>query len=198
MEFFDAVPSDLSDESALHQFRIRGKELRYGVELLAGAFPERLRTELYPAVEAMQDRLGEMNDMAVAKARLQHQIETAGRTSETAGWRRLLAGEEKQLDRAKKAFWEGCTLHDLQYLRAGFESLLALQDPSSPSRNGQSPALASAPVSRSSPDRLRIEERFAISQKDRTKAFELKQELDRLGVFKDYEDRFLDLFRKSS
>src|SRR5262249_25405975 len=31
---------------------------------------------------------------------------------------------------------------------------------------------------------------------DRAKAFELKQELDRLGVFKEYEDRFLDLFKK--
>jgi uncharacterized protein len=30
------------------------------------------------------------------------------------------------------------------------------------------------------------------------KAFELKQELDRLGVFKEYEDRFLDLFRDPS
>jgi hypothetical protein len=27
---------------------------------------------------------------------------------------------------------------------------------------------------------------------------ELKQELDRLGVFKEYEDRFLDLFKSSS
>ena len=33
--------------------------------------------------------------------------------------------------------------------------------------------------------------------RDRAKAIELKQELDRLGVFKDYEDRFLDLFKKA-
>ena len=33
--------------------------------------------------------------------------------------------------------------------------------------------------------------------KDRSKAFELKQELDRLGLFKEYEDRFLDLFKKT-
>jgi hypothetical protein len=42
----------------------------------------------------------------------------------------------------------------------------------------------------------RIEELFAQTAKDRSKAFELKQELDRLGVFKEYEDRFLDLFKK--
>jgi proteasome assembly chaperone (PAC2) family protein len=45
-------------------------------------------------------------------------------------------------------------------------------------------------------DRRRIEELFAQAARDRSKAFELKQELDRLGLFKDYEDRFLDLFKK--
>ena len=44
--------------------------------------------------------------------------------------------------------------------------------------------------------RQRIENLFAAAAKDRSQAFELKQELDRLGVFKDYEDRFLDLFQK--
>jgi hypothetical protein len=44
----------------------------------------------------------------------------------------------------------------------------------------------------------RIEELFEQAVKDRSKAFELKQELDRLGLFKEYEDRFLDLFKKPS
>jgi proteasome assembly chaperone (PAC2) family protein len=48
-----------------------------------------------------------------------------------------------------------------------------------------------------SAEQQRIEELFERAQKDRSKAFELKQELDRLGVFKDYEDRFLDLFKKA-
>ena len=47
-------------------------------------------------------------------------------------------------------------------------------------------------------DKQRIEELFERVANDRSKAFELKQELDRLGVFKDYEDRFLDLFKKPS
>lgn len=46
-------------------------------------------------------------------------------------------------------------------------------------------------------DQKRIEALFEQATKDRSKAFELKQELDRLGVFKDYEDRFLDLFKKA-
>jgi proteasome assembly chaperone (PAC2) family protein len=42
-----------------------------------------------------------------------------------------------------------------------------------------------------------IEELFRQATSDRSKAFELKRELDRLGLFKDYEDRFLDLFKRS-
>ena len=49
----------------------------------------------------------------------------------------------------------------------------------------------------SSSDRERIETLFAQAKSDRTKAFELKHVLDRLGVFKEYEDRFLDLFKKA-
>lgn len=40
-----------------------------------------------------------------------------------------------------------------------------------------------------------IEDLFARARDDRSKAFELKRELDRLGLFKQYEDRFLDLFK---
>jgi hypothetical protein len=46
------------------------------------------------------------------------------------------------------------------------------------------------------PDRGHINELFDAAGKDRSKAFELKRELDRLGLFKEYEDRFLDLFQK--
>lgn len=46
-------------------------------------------------------------------------------------------------------------------------------------------------------DERRIEELFQQASRDRSKAYELKQELDRLEVFKEYEDRFLDLFKKA-
>ena len=45
-------------------------------------------------------------------------------------------------------------------------------------------------------DRQSIDRLFEQSAINRSKAFELKQELDRLGVFKEYEDRFLDLFKR--
>lgn len=46
----------------------------------------------------------------------------------------------------------------------------------------------------SAEDELRIERLFDQASEDRSKTYELKRELDRLGVFPDYEDRFLDLF----
>lgn len=44
-------------------------------------------------------------------------------------------------------------------------------------------------------DKRQIEQLFEQAQQDRSKAYELKRELDRLGVFAEYEDRFLDLFK---
>ncbi|CAG1010809.1 hypothetical protein PHYC_03935 [Phycisphaerales bacterium] len=45
--------------------------------------------------------------------------------------------------------------------------------------------------------RKRIELLFDEAKKDRARAVDLKRELDRLGVFEKYEDRFLDLFRRA-
>jgi uncharacterized protein len=48
----------------------------------------------------------------------------------------------------------------------------------------------------SAADHQRIDELFKIAGNDRSRAYELKQELDRLKVFNEYEDRFLDLFKE--
>jgi len=44
--------------------------------------------------------------------------------------------------------------------------------------------------------RHHIEELFGEASSDRSKVDALKAELDRLGLFQEYQDRFLDLFRK--
>lgn len=44
-------------------------------------------------------------------------------------------------------------------------------------------------------DAARIEKLFIDARRDRSKAFTLKTELDRLGVFRQFEDRFLALFK---
>jgi len=49
----------------------------------------------------------------------------------------------------------------------------------------------SAPLAR------RLRTAHLQEERDRSKAFELKAELDRNGVFDEFEDRFLDLLRKA-
>jgi proteasome assembly chaperone (PAC2) family protein len=45
-------------------------------------------------------------------------------------------------------------------------------------------------------DEQKIERLFEQARQDKSKAYELKRLLDTLDVFKDYEDRFLDLFKR--
>ncbi len=45
-------------------------------------------------------------------------------------------------------------------------------------------------------DRQHLDELFEVARKDRSRAYELKREMDRLKVFHQYEDRFLDLFKE--
>lgn len=81
----------------------------------------------------------------------------------------------------------------LEALFSQMERALSQQEP------GAEETFAPPPSEESqldSEDQRRIEELFSKARRDRSKAYELKRELDRLGVFREYEDRFLDLFKK--
>jgi CHAD domain-containing protein len=121
--FFAAAPADGTDMAALHAFRIRGKELRYAMELLAGAFPPDFRDKLYPVVETLQDRLGALNDLATAQTRLRQRIEEADDPAEAEHLRRLLAEEQARCEQMQREFVSWFT-PPLQQLRGGFDSLL--------------------------------------------------------------------------
>ena len=64
----DANPAEPAD---LHQLRIRGKRVRYAMELFAGCFPAEFRSRLYPAVEEMQEVFGDLQDAHVGVGRLE-------------------------------------------------------------------------------------------------------------------------------
>jgi len=67
-----------------------------------------------------------------------------------------------------------------------------------PSRAGAPGPRDTGRASRLDPaTRARLEQLFKEAKNDRHVAFQLKTELDRLGVFPEYEDRFLDLFRRA-
>jgi CHAD domain-containing protein len=88
-----AAGQDLDDYDHLHQVRIAGKRLRYAMEVFADCFPRRFREEYYPAVEEMQEILGEANDSHVASGRLEA-LRDIVRARLPGEWPRLQAGLE--------------------------------------------------------------------------------------------------------
>jgi CHAD domain-containing protein len=70
-ELETAGSQDLDDYEHLHQVRIIGKRLRYAMEVFADCFARPFRDDFYPAVEEMQEILGNANDSHVAAGRLE-------------------------------------------------------------------------------------------------------------------------------
>lgn len=69
-ELTQAAEEDLEDYGKLHRVRIVGKRLRYALEVFAACFGDDFRDQCYPAIEKMQDILGQANDSHVALGRL--------------------------------------------------------------------------------------------------------------------------------
>jgi CHAD domain-containing protein len=65
-----AAQRDLHNYEQLHQVRIADKRLRYAMEIFADCFEPAFKEDMYPAVEEMQDILGNANDSRVATGRL--------------------------------------------------------------------------------------------------------------------------------
>jgi CHAD domain-containing protein len=86
-----AAAEDLEDYARLHQVRIAGERLRYAMEVFADCFVGAFRGELYPAVEAMQEILGNANDSHVAGQRLEALREHL-RVSQAADGKRFRPG----------------------------------------------------------------------------------------------------------
>jgi len=100
-EFNAAVEADPTEPPALHQLRILGKRLRYAVEIFAGCFASPLREALYPAVEEVQELLGEIQDAAVGVVRLEGLRGRAQRVI-LAEWPRLRAGIDGLIDELRE------------------------------------------------------------------------------------------------
>jgi predicted ATP-grasp superfamily ATP-dependent carboligase len=94
-------------------------------------------------------------------------------------------------ERMQSGSTEPLTLEDLEEGEedAAAEVDAGSDEPAGHTKRDSAPDLAT---------RRRVEELFEAARKDQSKAIELKNELDRLNVFKQYEDRFLDLFRRAA
>jgi inorganic triphosphatase YgiF len=98
------------DPPARHKLRIQAKKLRYATEFFGGAFgskAERRRRRYLAALRELQDRLGELNDINVA--RTQGPVFLNGRGTDVAFAAGLIVGRREQdepelLKASEKAF----------------------------------------------------------------------------------------------
>jgi proteasome assembly chaperone (PAC2) family protein len=91
--------------------------------------------------------------------------------------------------------------HQLEEILAKLEQAMAEQaqqagEGAESDEEEESFAVPEAEPRLSAEDEARIERLFAQARENRSKAYELKGLLDKLDVFKDFEDRFLDLFKQ--
>ncbi len=91
-----AAADNLDQYEHLHQVRILGKRLRYGMEVFAPCFNADFKDRYYPMVVEMQDILGLANDSYVAAGRL-------------VGMRDVLRGSLPAMWNAFAPAWKGCS-----------------------------------------------------------------------------------------
>lgn len=102
-EFFRAEPQELDDLESLHRFRICTKQLRYAMELLVAAFPPEFRDDLYPMVERLQEKLGDINDHCVGRQRFTTWHTSSDDPHDQKHLQRLVKRERKRL---QKSLWQ--------------------------------------------------------------------------------------------
>jgi CHAD domain-containing protein len=122
--FFAALPSQGIDLSALHQFRIRGKRLRYTLELLAPAFGAELRDQHYPVVQELQEQLGRINDCVAADVRLRRWRRKAESPAVQEILGTLIERQRLQLDEAIAQYRAWWTPERADALRQGLATLI--------------------------------------------------------------------------
>jgi CHAD domain-containing protein len=99
------------DDDELHALRITTKKLRYATEFFAGLFPssKAIAREEHSlqALRGLQDRLGELQDIAVAPAQLARMGVPEAAWPEMPKRKRLLKRADAQFDRVReiKPFW---------------------------------------------------------------------------------------------
>ncbi len=128
-EFFAAAEANLTDVEALHQMRICGKRVRYAMELLAGAFDDSFRCELYPTFAEVQEKLGTINDHATAIARFRDWCERVDYNGSRAELADLITLEEQQLQVECSKFREWWTSERAADLAERFAAALGVAIP---------------------------------------------------------------------
>ena len=98
------------------------KELRYVMELFAGAMPAAFRGDLYPRVEAVQEMLGNVNDHRWAVQQFQCWKTEFKEADTVAFLDRLVDAEQTRLETSQQEFFAWWSADKAQQLQFEFES----------------------------------------------------------------------------
>jgi CHAD domain-containing protein len=123
LAFFDGFPGPITDDE-MHKFRIAGKDLRYAVELLAGAFPPSFRDDVYPVLSNLQEKLGRIHDLVVARQRFDERIDHSDDPAKLSELTRNRAAAEETLVSDRDTFRRWWTPELRESLWAKFDALL--------------------------------------------------------------------------
>ncbi len=126
-KFFATADALNYDPAVLHKFRVRGKQLRYTMELTVDVYPLAFRDELYPQVEQLQERLGELNDHAVAGKRYARWNATANGEVDHTELGSMIDQESDELAASLRDFAAWWTADRKQSLREGFQRCLGVE-----------------------------------------------------------------------
>lgn len=127
-DFFETANADLSDIEKLHQMRIAGKQVRYGLELLSPAFDDSLRGGLYATFEEVQDKLGVVNDHASAIAMFDQWARRAEYNGSRAELKELKRVEKIKLETTHREFCTWWSAKRSARLEEEFASLVKVAD----------------------------------------------------------------------
>jgi CHAD domain-containing protein len=103
-EVFELSAKSSPTVAQLHRLRIAGKRLRYSIELFHGVFSPAMRDKVYPVVEELQERLGQLNDHATAQAMFQGWLPGLPPNRRAANLARRIVAEHEAAQQARLDF----------------------------------------------------------------------------------------------
>jgi CHAD domain-containing protein len=104
LRFFDLADRRLRSAEELHDLRIRGKQLRYALEIFAGVLEPEVRERCEASLERLQATLGDFTDHAAAADRFRRWSHDANMTADRATLRMFRRQEATLADAARRRF----------------------------------------------------------------------------------------------
>lgn len=122
--FFARADRRLSDAAEIHRLRIEGKKLRYAMEIFAGVFPAPVRASCQQALERLQESLGDFTDHAAAADRFRRWSREGSARVDRKALVALRKAEDRQAEKARRAFVKWWKPSRRRALRKRFERTL--------------------------------------------------------------------------